>query len=222
MRRAAMLLAALAIAGMSQGLSAQSATLPTDAVILEGGEGAVHTGRLAVNIAARGGNQQASSAILAIGDAALTEGSIAQHTEADAGDRVTQIVLGPGAFSGLSGLASINITTGATFFKLVGIIGGAFVTGEIGVDGSAVAMTDAKQLQQGIAVTYREENELNGENGYVDPVAGDRHRSGTGIEAVLAPRTARIGGGAAGFGGRRMRGDIPVEGPFPDIADHVV
>jgi hypothetical protein len=65
-----------------------------------------------------------------------------------------------------------SLTTDATFFKLVGIIGGAFVTGEIGVDSSAVAITDAKQLQQGIAVTYREENELNGENGYVDPVFG--------------------------------------------------
>lgn len=65
-----------------------------------------------------------------------------------------------------------SLTTDATFFKLVGIVGGAFVTGEIGVDSSAVAITDAKQLQQGISVTYREENELNGENGYVDPVFG--------------------------------------------------
>ncbi len=65
-----------------------------------------------------------------------------------------------------------SLTTDATFFKLVGILGGAFVTGEIGVDSAAVAITDAKQLQQGIAVTYREENEINGENGYVDPVFG--------------------------------------------------
>jgi hypothetical protein len=65
-----------------------------------------------------------------------------------------------------------ELETDATFFKLVGIIGGAFVTGEIAVDSAAVAITDAKQLQQGVAVTYREENELNGENGYVDPVFG--------------------------------------------------
>jgi hypothetical protein len=65
-----------------------------------------------------------------------------------------------------------RLETDATFLKLVGIIGGAIVRGEINVDSSAVAITDAKQLQQGVAVTYREENELNGENGYVDPVFG--------------------------------------------------
>lgn len=65
-----------------------------------------------------------------------------------------------------------RLETDATFLKLVGIIGGATVRGRINVDSSAVAITDAKQLQQGVAVTYREENELNGENGYVDPVFG--------------------------------------------------
>ncbi len=65
-----------------------------------------------------------------------------------------------------------RLETDATFLKLVGIIGGAVVRGQINVDSSAVAITDAKQLQQGVAVTYREENELNGENGYVDPVFG--------------------------------------------------
>jgi hypothetical protein len=65
-----------------------------------------------------------------------------------------------------------SLETDATFFKLVGIVGGAVVRGIVDVDSSAVAITDAKQLQQGVAVTYREENELNGENGYVDPVFG--------------------------------------------------
>lgn len=65
-----------------------------------------------------------------------------------------------------------NLETDATFFKLVGILGGALVRGVVNVDSSAVAITDAKQLQQGVAVNYREENELNGENGYVDPVFG--------------------------------------------------
>lgn len=65
-----------------------------------------------------------------------------------------------------------SITTDATYFKLVGLIGGAFVTGEVDVDSSAVAITDAKQLLQGVEVTYREENELNGENGYVDAIYG--------------------------------------------------
>lgn len=65
-----------------------------------------------------------------------------------------------------------SLETDATFFKLVGIVGGAVVRGVVNVDSSAVAITDAKQLQQGVAVRYREENELNGENGFVDPVFG--------------------------------------------------
>lgn len=65
-----------------------------------------------------------------------------------------------------------ELETDATFFKVVGMIGGALVAGLIEVDSSAVAITDAKQLQQGVAVTYREENELDGENGYVSPVFG--------------------------------------------------
>ncbi|QIQ85686.1 hypothetical protein [Erythrobacter sp.] len=65
-----------------------------------------------------------------------------------------------------------ELETDATFFKLVGILGGALVTGVVEVDSAAVAITDAKQLQSGTVVNYREENELNGENGYVDRVFG--------------------------------------------------
>ncbi len=65
-----------------------------------------------------------------------------------------------------------RLETDATFLKLVGLFGDVTLDGAITVDSSAVAITDAKQLQQGVAVTYREENELNGENGYVDPVFG--------------------------------------------------
>lgn len=65
-----------------------------------------------------------------------------------------------------------SITTNATYWKLVGLLGGALVTGVVNVDSSAVAITDAKQILQDVTVTYREENELNGENGYVDPVFG--------------------------------------------------
>lgn len=95
-------------------LAAQSAVPPeaADRVILVQGEGSGHSGRLSVNIAAGSLNQQASSAIIAIGDVALTHGSIAQHSHAGHSDRATQIVLGPGVFSGLSGLSSINITAG--------------------------------------------------------------------------------------------------------------
>ncbi|TIX51551.1 hypothetical protein [Alteraurantiacibacter aquimixticola] len=65
-----------------------------------------------------------------------------------------------------------SVTTDVTYWKLVGLLGGALVRGVVNVDSSAVAVNDVKQLQQGVAVTYREENELNGENGYVDPVFG--------------------------------------------------
>ena len=65
-----------------------------------------------------------------------------------------------------------RLETDATFVKLVGILGGAFVRGNVSVDSAAVAITDAKQLQQGVAVAYREENELNGENGYVSATFG--------------------------------------------------
>jgi hypothetical protein len=65
-----------------------------------------------------------------------------------------------------------RLETDATYLKIVGLFGDVTLDGAINVDSSAVAITDAKQLQQGIAVNYREENELNGENGYVDPVFG--------------------------------------------------
>ena len=65
-----------------------------------------------------------------------------------------------------------SITTDITYNKDLALEGGARVRGVVDVDSSAVAVTDAKQLQQGVAVNYREENELNGENGYVDPVFG--------------------------------------------------
>lgn len=65
-----------------------------------------------------------------------------------------------------------SITTDVVYNKYLVLFGGALVRGIVDVDSSAVAVTDAKQLQQGVAVNYREENELNGENGYVDPVFG--------------------------------------------------
>lgn len=65
-----------------------------------------------------------------------------------------------------------SITTDVTYNKHVVLWGGALVGGLVLVDSSAVAVTDAKQLLSGVAVNYREENELNGENGYVDAVFG--------------------------------------------------
>lgn len=112
MTRAKPLAAALGLALLPAALSAQSDPRSADRVILDSGQGAGHSGRLAVNIAAGVGNQQASSAILAIGDLALTQGQIIQHAEANTVERATQIVLGPGTFSGTSGLVSVNISAG--------------------------------------------------------------------------------------------------------------
>jgi hypothetical protein len=104
-------------AGLPAGnLAAQPAQDARDEVILPGTAGANqtagHTGRLAVNIAAGNLNQQASAALIAIGDVAVTQASISQHGAAGSDDRATAIVLGPGAFAGVSGMASINITAG--------------------------------------------------------------------------------------------------------------
>lgn len=104
--------AVLAVTSAAAQAVAEPAETPDDQVILTGQEGAGHSGRLAVNIASGTLNQQVSSTIIAIGDVALTHGSITQHAEAGSDDRSTMIELGPQAFSGISGLASINITAG--------------------------------------------------------------------------------------------------------------
>lgn len=57
-------------------------------------------------------------------------------------------------------------------FDLTGMFGGVLITGVVEPDSAAVAVTDAKQIMSDTSVTFREENELNGENGYVDPVFG--------------------------------------------------
>lgn len=65
-----------------------------------------------------------------------------------------------------------SVTTDVTYTKDVWLTGGVSLSGAVAVDSSAVAVNDVKQLQTGVEVTYREENELNGENGYVDRVFG--------------------------------------------------
>ena len=65
-----------------------------------------------------------------------------------------------------------SVTTDVTYTKDVALTGTVDLDGRIVVDSSAVAVTDAKQLLTGTAVTYREENELNGENGFVAAVFG--------------------------------------------------
>lgn len=65
-----------------------------------------------------------------------------------------------------------SVVTDVTYTKDVALEGTVILEGTINVDSSAVAVNDVKQLQGAAAVMYREENEINGENGYVDPAFG--------------------------------------------------
>lgn len=65
-----------------------------------------------------------------------------------------------------------SVVTDVSYTKDLYLIGYVTVSGNIEVDSSAVAVNDTKQIMALNAVTFREENELNGENGYVDPIYG--------------------------------------------------
>jgi len=87
----------------------------------------------------------------------------------------------PGSYDGRSGVEvdlryanniDTSVTTDVIYSKDVALEGTVTLEGTVPVDSSAVAVNDVKQLQQGVVVTYREENELNAENGWVDPVFG--------------------------------------------------
>ncbi|TXH01441.1 MAG: hypothetical protein E6R09_06590 [Rhodocyclaceae bacterium] len=65
-----------------------------------------------------------------------------------------------------------SIVTDVAYYKDVALEGTVSLEGTISVDSSAVAVTDVKQLSGLNNVTYREENELNGENGYVSDIFG--------------------------------------------------
>lgn len=65
-----------------------------------------------------------------------------------------------------------QITTDVTYTKDVALRGTVTLSGAIEPDSSAVAVNDVKQISGLNTVLYREENELNAENGYVDPVYG--------------------------------------------------
>ncbi len=88
---------------------------------------------------------------------------------------------GPGSYDGRSGVEvdlryanniDTSITTDVTYNKDVALRGSVRLDGDIEVDSSAVAVTDAKQFLTGVTVNYREENELNAENGFVAEVFG--------------------------------------------------
>ena len=86
----------------------------SDEVVVASNTAAGSTGRIAVNIAAGDTNQQAGSAVVAIGDIALAAQSVSQRMSGmAASDHITDITVGDGAFAGTTGLISINITAGA-------------------------------------------------------------------------------------------------------------
>ncbi|TIX51552.1 hypothetical protein [Alteraurantiacibacter aquimixticola] len=84
-----------------------------DEAIVEAGQFSGTSGRLAVNMAAGDGNQQAGSAALAIGEVAIASENVVQHGMDAAGDRATAVTISGDAFSGNSGLVSLNVTAGS-------------------------------------------------------------------------------------------------------------
>jgi hypothetical protein len=97
----------------AESAAAQIADPAEDTVTVSAGEGGDNQGRIAVNIAAGTRNQQIGSAVVAIGDLPIAIHDVLQQNDAvDPNDRRTQILVGPGAFSNNSGMASINIAAG--------------------------------------------------------------------------------------------------------------
>lgn len=97
----------------AESAAAQIAEPVDDIVTVSEGEGSDNHGRIAVNIAAGKQNQQIGSAVVAIGELPIAIHDVLQQIDAaDPNDRRTQILVGPGAFSNNSGMASINIAAG--------------------------------------------------------------------------------------------------------------
>ncbi len=103
-------------------ISAQDAPLETvqvtrqvtDVVVVPANTGAGSSGRIAVNIAAGDNNQQLGDAVVAIGDIALVTETVSQRLSGPApSDHITDITVEDGAFTGITGLTSINITAGS-------------------------------------------------------------------------------------------------------------
>lgn len=87
---------------------------------------------------------------------------------------------GPGLSLGLEGTAEVHyeneieteIETDVDFTKDVTLAGQVNLRGRIDVDAAAVAIVDNKQALIGNTMWFNEENELNGENGFVSGVFG--------------------------------------------------
>lgn len=91
---------------------AQDSSDVDDLVTVGSGDGSGNVGRLAVNIIAGDQNQQLSSVTLAIGDFAAARESAGQHALSDGADRAARIHIADDAFSGNSGIVSLNISAG--------------------------------------------------------------------------------------------------------------
>lgn len=114
--------AVLATSVIGSSLNAQDSSAavapPRDEVLVEPSTGGQSAGRLTVNIAAGTDNQQVGDAVIALGDIAVITETVIQRITAlvpsfGSQDRATSITIGDGAFSGTTGLTSINITAGS-------------------------------------------------------------------------------------------------------------
>jgi len=105
--------AAAASAAWAVPASAQDSATMQDEVVVTAGSAENASGRVAVNIVAGSGNQQAGAAAIANGEAALVGLSLDQVMDSPVGgDRATSIAIQSRAFAGLEGMASINVTAG--------------------------------------------------------------------------------------------------------------
>lgn len=86
----------------------------SDLVVVPAQTAAGSSGRIAVNIAAGDNNQQLGDAVVAIGDIAIVTETVGQRLSGAAPtDHITDITVEDGAFTGITGLTSINITAGS-------------------------------------------------------------------------------------------------------------
>lgn len=95
-------------------VAAQDSPQITDEVVVPTNSAAGSSGRIAVNIAAGDNNQQVGDVVVAIGDLTLVTQTVSQQLSGPGStDRATNITIEDGAFSGITGLSSINITAGS-------------------------------------------------------------------------------------------------------------
>lgn len=111
------LLAATVTAGSAIAQEAPIAEEPAStisSVVVEEVAGSASQGRIAANLASGTNNQQANSAVLAIGGTAIAHGSISQQMSASgaANGSVSAVIEGA-AFAASSGLLAVNIAAGS-------------------------------------------------------------------------------------------------------------